>query len=738
MANVKYVYKSQFKLIDAIINGSKEAVTSGAVFKALQDVKKDTLFETGYVAEGISGTQSPFQLSLEVDTEGMGGSTLTLAAESMLFIPNGIENDKPQFLAHKTTVDIADDTSGVFPYDTVCMVQLITSGNITSYNFLHKIPRQYKVSATTGIVDTDSEFQTIYVSDNPEGPDDRTERAVWWDTRTNYMKMWENNTWTVKQISVPLALLRSKQTQRNGEYVDYAVEIVELYDRAGYLGNAVWVNPGIHTVFPNGRVNANNMFNVYATVEKVTGLRDNGSLTDEIDMTSDPAAPECQGLNCKFIDLTYLADHKNVLEAVVPVYDTYTNWNIYITQEMEILGPCEELSFNDDIGFFEYVKDGELSPISCCKLITLSTGVLHKEEGEDWNYGHSFELDPALITAFSTRVPLTLADSDDIDYLVRLIGSSNGDTIDSLNVKISKLLERLDALLNDDGDGIIKDIAQEVRNELYTTLGQCLVHKDYPVDYNRTDEASNLVRLGDLSEVVKGNKIFEEPITARKGLNGVASNVELDWYYEGDDVPVEKSPRMMYLTGVPVKYKKDGDDVTDEAVLPNPIEDHEDTNTGYTHDERIDIGVNTNIRIDKDSVYATYFKGIATQSFWGDLAEMYQSDNQYEPGTLLRFGKEGETEVTIADYRGCNAVVSEAPGFLLNAKMKDSLPVALVGRVKVRIMGPIHKGEAVMLHPSIPGVGVVTEDNDNVIARALETNTLTGEKLVLCVVKMDL
>ena len=48
----------------------------------------------------------------------------------------------------------------------------------------------------------------------------------------------------------------------------------------------------------------------------------------------------------------------------------------------------------------------------------------------------------------------------------------------------------------------------------------------------------------------------------------------------------------------------------------------------------------------------------------GDLAEMYESDFAYEPGTLVMFG--GEKEITCSDGRICNAIVTENPGVILN------------------------------------------------------------------------
>ena len=105
-------------------------------------------------------------------------------------------------------------------------------------------------------------------------------------------------------------------------------------------------------------------------------------------------------------------------------------------------------------------------------------------------------------------------------------------------------------------------------------------------------------------------------------------------------------------------------------------------------------------------------------------------------GTFLRWG--GEKELTLANYGVANAVVSEKPAFLMNAE-GEGQPIALVGRVKVRILGPVKKHDAIVLNDMAPGVGKVQENaSETIIARALEDNNFVGEKLVLCVVKFSL
>lgn len=94
-----------------------------------------------------------------------------------------------------------------------------------------------------------------------------------------------------------------------------------------------------------------------------------------------------------------------------------------------------------------------------------------------------------------------------------------------------------------------------------------------------------------------------------------------------------------------------------------------------------------------------YFNTIfakATSAQYADLAEMYVSDAQYEPGTVVRFG--GEFEVTISDEecdRAVAGVVSTNPSYLMNTQCQGqyTVPVALVGKVPVKVKGPCSKGD---------------------------------------------
>ena len=83
----------------------------------------------------------------------------------------------------------------------------------------------------------------------------------------------------------------------------------------------------------------------------------------------------------------------------------------------------------------------------------------------------------------------------------------------------------------------------------------------------------------------------------------------------------------------------------------------------------------------------------ATAAKYADLAEKYSSDEDYEPGTVVKFG--GEKEITASDSEGDPAVVgviSTDPAYMMNNDA-EGLFVALCGRVPCKVSGPVAKGD---------------------------------------------
>jgi hypothetical protein len=90
----------------------------------------------------------------------------------------------------------------------------------------------------------------------------------------------------------------------------------------------------------------------------------------------------------------------------------------------------------------------------------------------------------------------------------------------------------------------------------------------------------------------------------------------------------------------------------------------------------------------------TLTTGSRLQATYADLAEYYEADEYYEPGTVLAFG--GDKEVTIAEDGTSRVagVVSTDPAYAMNANCKGkAVALALQGRVPTKVRGTIHKGD---------------------------------------------
>jgi hypothetical protein len=121
-----------------------------------------------------------------------------------------------------------------------------------------------------------------------------------------------------------------------------------------------------------------------------------------------------------------------------------------------------------------------------------------------------------------------------------------------------------------------------------------------------------------------------------------------------------------------------------------------------------------------------YFNTIfakATSAQYADLAEKYEADAEYAPGTVLAFG--GDKEVTLSTEAGSTrvaGVVSTNPSYIMNAGLtaEHVAMVALQGRVPCRVVGPVAKGDMMVS----AGNGVARVDNSaragTIIGKALE------------------
>lgn len=124
--------------------------------------------------------------------------------------------------------------------------------------------------------------------------------------------------------------------------------------------------------------------------------------------------------------------------------------------------------------------------------------------------------------------------------------------------------------------------------------------------------------------------------------------------------------------------------------------------------------------------------GTATSAKYADLAEKYTTDVEYEAGTVLTVALSGDAEATASFQTGQRVlgVVSTNPAFLMNDEAPGQA-IALRGRVPVKVVGPIKKGQPLVSDQD--GLGIAG-DHQNSFAISLETNLDPNVKLIECVI----
>lgn len=148
------------------------------------------------------------------------------------------------------------------------------------------------------------------------------------------------------------------------------------------------------------------------------------------------------------------------------------------------------------------------------------------------------------------------------------------------------------------------------------------------------------------------------------------------------------------------------------------------------------------VRDENGDLNAIEFRGTASTALYADLAEKYLTDQSYETGTVVVVG--GDAEVT-ACQRGDRAfgAVSANPAFKMNDGLVGGTYIALKGRVPIKVLGPVKKGDKLIASDN-GCAGVATEIMKNMQIRisnlpdtfaiALETNDNPDVKLVECVI----
>jgi len=152
---------------------------------------------------------------------------------------------------------------------------------------------------------------------------------------------------------------------------------------------------------------------------------------------------------------------------------------------------------------------------------------------------------------------------------------------------------------------------------------------------------------------------------------------------------------------------------------------------------------NNTVNLGSTGMRFNTFYGVSVQAQYADLAERFASDQAYPAGTVVALG--GVEEITAAadalseDVFG---VISTKAAYLMNGMAgtdETHPPVAVNGRVPVRVIGKIKKGDRLVAAGNgLAKAGTKSEITPwNVIGRSLETKQDDGEGTVEAIVKLN-
>lgn len=128
------------------------------------------------------------------------------------------------------------------------------------------------------------------------------------------------------------------------------------------------------------------------------------------------------------------------------------------------------------------------------------------------------------------------------------------------------------------------------------------------------------------------------------------------------------------------------------------------------------------------TVYAT-----ASSALYADLAEKYLADQEYPVGTVVCVGGDAEVTASVAGDLPIG-VVSENPAFKMNSDLEGGTYIALKGRVPVRVIGAVRKGQRLVASTISGCASAGDSHSSDVFGIALESSDAIEEKLIEAVI----
>ena len=139
----------------------------------------------------------------------------------------------------------------------------------------------------------------------------------------------------------------------------------------------------------------------------------------------------------------------------------------------------------------------------------------------------------------------------------------------------------------------------------------------------------------------------------------------------------------------------------------------------------------------------TLTSGSTIQATYADLAERFEADTLYDEGTVVELGGDKEITAVVEELSDrVFGVVSKKAAYIMNSKEgytdETHPPVALSGRVPVKVIGQVRKGDWLVSagKGKARSAGSNEKNAFNTIGRALSSKDTSGEGIVTAFVSV--
>jgi hypothetical protein len=264
------------------------------------------------------------------------------------------------------------------------------------------------------------------------------------------------------------------------------------------------------------------------------------------------------------------------------------------------------------------------------------------------------------------------------------------------------------------------NVTGDLTGSIYSSDSTLLINKtSKQIGYS----GANLI--GNLTGSVTGN--VNGTASNASSLNAILPSTAIPGGADATSIPVRDSTGNLYATNFI------GTSTFANRMLINNAAS--DTDPNYKSAKTTATGNTIAARDSAGNLLAVLFQGTATTARYADLAEKYLADKEYDAGTVVMVGGEAEVTESQIGFKVIG-VVSTNPAYMMNSELKGGTYIALKGRVPVKVLGPVAKGDRLVGGENGTAFSLGPHGNHigGVFAIALESSSNIETKLIEAVV----